>query len=83
MSIEQKTTLLDELRKNDAGAADRWAYRYAIWILGGTGILAIAGLVFLSWYGGTISDGLIAIGSAAVGGLAGLLAPSPMRASAS
>jgi hypothetical protein len=42
-------------------------------------IIVALGLIFLAAHGDqkTIPDGLVAIGSAAVGALAGLLAPSP------
>ena len=72
----EKRILIDELRKNNPGTSDRWTYRYAILTLGGAVILTILGLCYLGAYAeGQIPDGLVGIGSAAVGGLAGLLAP--------
>lgn len=71
--VKDKIKLIDELRKNNAPSADRWAYRTAIWILGVI-ILGSIGLIgTLSIMQRDISEGLISIGSTAVGGLAGLL----------
>ncbi len=73
---EEKKLLIDELRKNNPGTSDRWTYRYAILTLGGAVLLTIFALWCLAAIEGvTIPDGLISIGSAAVGGLAGLLTP--------
>ena len=73
---KEKKYLIKEIRKNNPGSSDRWTYRYAILILGGAVLLTIVSLCTLaSTPSQTIPDGLVAIGSAAVGGLAGLLAP--------
>jgi len=73
----EKKMLIDELRKNNPGTSDRWTYRYAILTLGGAVILTILFLFYLGLCSqGKIPDGLVGIGSAAVGGLAGLLSPS-------
>lgn len=73
---EEKRSLIDELRKNNPGTSDRWTYRYAILTLGGAVLLTILALWYLgAHHGASIPDGLISIGSAAVGGLAGLLTP--------
>ena len=73
---EDKLKLIDELRKNNPGTSDRWTYRYAILILGGVVLLTIAVLWHLTKLpAANIPDGIVAIGSAAVGGLAGLLSP--------
>jgi hypothetical protein len=78
LGAKDKRILLVELRKNNANSADRWTYRYAIWILGGAVILTIAALWVLTYHGNVdkIPEGLVALGSAAAGGLAGLLTPS-------
>lgn len=54
-------------------------YRYVIFILGTIVILVILVIAALLWHKPDIAlpDGLIAIGSAAVGAIAGLLAQSP------
>jgi hypothetical protein len=75
---EQKQKLIDELRKaNPAG--DRWTFRSAIWILGLVVLLTIVALWVLSAAGHKIPEGLVAIGSGAAGGLAGLLTPGRDR----
>ncbi len=69
LTPKDKKQLLDELRKNNPSQADRWTYRSAIWFLGFIVCLSVS---FIFWLGAS-SEGLIAIGSAAVGGLAGML----------
>jgi hypothetical protein len=62
-------------------ASDPWIYRMVVGFLGLTAIITVVGLLVLEWHStGTIPEGLIALGSATVGGLAGFLAPSPMSA---
>ncbi len=58
---------------------DKWIYRLIVIILGLTLLFTVIGGFGLILTGATkpIPEGLIAIGSAAVGALAGLLAPSP------
>lgn len=75
LSAEEKKSLIDEIRKNNPGTADRWTYRWAIYILGGIAALSVIGLILASSWGRVAPDGLVAIGSASIGGLAGLLAP--------
>ncbi len=59
---------------------DPWIYRLVVGFLGITLILTVIGGFTLVLTGQTqpVPEGLIAIGSAAVGALAGLLAPSPV-----
>ena len=52
-------------------------YRIVVSCLGAAMILTAFGLIALTWNNSTIPEGLVALGSAAVGALAGLLAPSP------
>jgi hypothetical protein len=64
--------------------SDPWIYRIVVLALGSTVLIVVAGAVALAAaYTGTgdvkIPEVLTAIGSAAVGALAGLLAPSPGR----
>ncbi|MDY0057192.1 MAG: hypothetical protein RBS46_12930 [Methyloversatilis sp.] len=64
--------------------SDPWIYRIVVLALGGTVLIVVAGAVGLTaWHTGNddvkIPELLTAIGSAAVGALAGLLAPSPGR----
>jgi hypothetical protein len=58
---------------------DTWIYRIVVISLGVGMLAAVIGVLILSGYGKTAPDGVIAIGSAAVGALAGLLAPSPVQ----
>lgn len=50
-------------------------YNRVVLALGVVSVLVVLGLIFLSATGKGISDGLVAIGAAAVGGLVTLLAP--------
>lgn len=64
--------------------SDPWIYRIVVLALGSTVLIVVAGAVTLAaTHTGTadvkIPEVLTAIGSAAVGALAGLLAPSPGR----
>jgi hypothetical protein len=81
LNPEDKKSLIDELRKNNPGTADRWTFRWAIYIFGGVASLCVVGLVILSFNELTAPEGLVAIGSACIGGLAGLLAPGRARSS--
>jgi hypothetical protein len=76
LGVDAKKALIDELRKSSPATSDRWTYRYATWILGGAIIITILCATFLAARGDDIPEGLIAIGSATAGGLAGLLAPA-------
>jgi hypothetical protein len=66
--------VLDELR-NFANPG-RWVYRTVVWFLGLTALVTVVGVVWLvlCGKGAEIPDGLIALGSASIGALAGLLA---------
>ena len=57
--------------------SDVWIYRMVVGALGLAVLAAVAGAIGLAAAGKTIPDVLTALGSAAVGALAGLLAPSP------
>lgn len=70
LTCKDKIKLIDELRKNNPVANDRWAPRIAIYILGAT---VLATILCISLTSKTSYEGLIAIGSAAVGGIAGLV----------
>ena len=57
---------------------DPWIYRMVVGFLGCTVLSTVlGGLLISAFSGGAISEVIIALGSAAVGALAGLLAPSP------
>lgn len=77
---DQKIKLLSNLQKLSSPLqTDRWIFRLVVAFLGLAVLLTIIGGFILSFKtAATIPEGLIALGSAAVGALAGLLAPSPM-----
>jgi hypothetical protein len=59
---------------------DIWIYRAVVAVLGVTVIATVFGGIYLATKADTnikLPDAIVAIGSAAVGALAGLLAPSP------
>lgn len=58
--------------------SDVWIYRMVVGALGLAVLIAMIGAITLAGFGNTIPDVLTALGSAAVGALAGLLAPSPV-----
>ena len=64
--------------------SDAWIYRLVVAALGLVVLIAISGSIFLTAKSSTayifqVPDAVIALGSAAVGALAGLLAPSPRQ----
>jgi hypothetical protein len=71
---DQKMKLINEIRKSTP-ASDRWTFRWAIWILGLIVLLSIVAIWSLGLNEVPIPEGLVALGSAAAGGLAGLLTP--------
>lgn len=58
---------------------DVWIYRIVVGALALAILGAVGGAILLAMNGRTIPEVLLAIGSGAVGALAGLLAPSPAR----
>lgn len=58
---------------------DVWIYRIVVGALALAILGAVGGAILLGMNGRTIPEVLLAIGSGAVGALAGLLAPSPAR----
>jgi uncharacterized membrane protein YbhN (UPF0104 family) len=86
--IKKDKILEEEIRKDPAKAiakitesplkTDKWIYRIVVLALGLTVLLAVSGGIYLAAKQVTPTpEILVAIGSAAVGALAGLLAPSP------
>jgi hypothetical protein len=57
--------------------SDVWIYRVVVVALALVAMTAIAGGIGLAVYGKTTPEGVIALGSTALGAIAGLLAPSP------
>lgn len=87
-AVASNPTLQKQISEDPAGALrslaaqdvpDTWVYRLVVGALGLTVILALVGAIILALRhgNGDIPDVLTALGSAAVGALAGLLAPSP------
>jgi len=58
---------------------DIWVYRMVVAALGLAVLASLIGAIMLATQGRPTPELLIALGSAAVGGLAGLLAPSPLN----
>ncbi|WP_147127362.1 hypothetical protein [Shimia ponticola] len=61
---------------------DVWIYRAVVVMLGITVLMTVAGGIYLEFFGQgddaiELPQGVVSIGSAAIGALAGLLAPSP------
>ena len=58
---------------------DRVLYRVAVGVLGGLALIAAIGSIVLVALGKTTPEVLVSLGSAAVGALVGLFAPSPTK----
>jgi hypothetical protein len=59
--------------------SDVWVYRLVVGFLGATAVFVVLGSTIVALIkGGDVPSGIIGLGSAAVGALAGLLAPSPV-----
>jgi hypothetical protein len=77
---DAKSNILAALHNLAPLQTDPWIYRMVVFFLGTIVLVTVVGGVLVG-KGGGLSDGIVAIGSAAVGALAGLLAPSPMNKS--
>lgn len=73
--------LLQAATNETPAQRDTWIYRAVVTILGSVAIITVIGGIGLAFFGDSnaykIPSEMVAIGSAAVGALAGLLAPSP------
>lgn len=58
---------------------DVWVYRIVVVALGLSVLASLIGAILLAIQDRSTPELLVALGSAAVGGLAGLLAPSPLN----
>ena len=58
---------------------DIWLYRIVVMALGFTVVISMVGAIVLTMSGKATPEAIVALGSAAIGGLAGLLAPSPLN----
>jgi hypothetical protein len=61
----------------EALRTDVWVYRMVVFFLGSAVLSTILGGLYIATTAADLPEGLIALGSAAVGALAGLLAPAP------
>ena len=64
---------------NTQVSQDVWVYRMVVAALGLAVLASLIGAIILATEGRSTPELLVALGSAAVGGLAGLLAPSPLN----
>ncbi len=88
--IEHDAALQDKVRDDPVGTLralakpleeDKWVYRIVVAVLGLTILFVVSGVFVLKVVDNQtgIPDALVAIGSAAVAALAGLLTPFPTR----
>ena len=63
---------------NTRTQTDVWIYRIVVAVLGLAVVATVIGAIILTLTGRPTPEVLVALGSAAVGGLSGLLAPSPV-----
>lgn len=87
--IQENPELEQKIKSDPVGAiqtigamplqTDVWVYRLVVFCLGAGVLSAMVGALTLSFYGKPTPEVVTALGSAAVGALAGLLAPSPGR----
>lgn len=75
-----QTDLPTTLREMSQPPIDRSVYRIVVVSLGLAIVLSVIGALVLAMMGETFPSELLALGSAAVGAFAGLLAPSPSQA---
>ncbi len=75
LNILQKKILLNEVRKLTSPDEDRWVYRMAVFVLGAVAVGTALYPYFVDCTKGDIPSGLLALGSAAMGALAGYLTP--------
>ena len=64
---------------NNRKERDIWLYRMVVAVLGLTVVVSAVGAIALALMGQSTPEVIVALGSAAIGGLAGLLAPSPLN----
>lgn len=81
LTPEERHGLTQELQhvKEAIYKSDVWFYRIVVLTLGLEIVLIIIAISILLWHKVQGFDALTAIGSAAIGGLVGLIAPSPVK----
>jgi hypothetical protein len=62
---------------NNSLQKDKWLFRMVVAVLGLTVVASVVGTIVLAMKDQSTPEVIIALGSAALGALAGLLAPSP------
>ena len=88
--LSHKKKLLNEVRKLIPGDENRWNFRYVIWTLAlvSLSVPVVTGILLYQHRGETgdtlqqalqLPQGLLALASAAVGALAGMLSPTAHR----
>ena len=77
MPVLEETAKKAEAKTEPAYRGDKWLYRIAVIVLGSLALIAAVGSLLLVFGGKTTPEVLVALGSAAVGALVGLFAPSP------
>ena len=68
----------DQVRFDPAYLGDRYFYRVVVWSLAGVALVALVGAIALVAYGKNVPEFVVAIGSPAVGALAGVVAGNRM-----
>lgn len=76
LSADPKATL-EAFAEEYKVTSDPFVYRVVVLALGGVGLIGIGGALWLALVGGQVPDAVVALASASIGALAGLLAPSP------
>ena len=82
LAERMKTDPLGAIQHADVGsvlASDKFIYRIVVSALSIISLIGVLGALILSFYGKDTPPAVIALGSTALGALAGLLAPSPAR----
>ena len=64
---------------NNRMEKDIWLYRMVVAVPGVTVVARVVGAIVLAMTGQSTPEVIVELGSAATGGLAGLLAPSPLN----
>jgi hypothetical protein len=79
LSLIRANTYFRRFAMDQHTQSDVWIYRICIVMLGLVVLVSLGGSILLSIQERVIPEALVALGSAAVGSLAGLLAPSPIH----
>lgn len=77
--MKNPTTSSTKIRKKSRQQKDAWLYRMIIAALGLTLVTSVIGAITLAMTGQSTPELLVALGSAAIGGLAGFLVPSHLN----